>query len=296
MPDARELILVLGAGIATGATYALIGYAFSLLYRSTGAFNFAAGQIAILGALTYISIADMASQWIAVPAAMLLMAFFGVVVYFGVVRRVDVRGAAPVTLLIMMLGLAIVIENAAPAIWGYFALPSPALIEGGFNVAGAYVPYQRVVLLVLVVLALAVVFFFERLTMVGKALVAAGSDREAALISGVNDRLIQGLAWGLAFGLTALAGILFTPLASARISSAVRFSIYGISAAFVGGLGSAEGALIGGLALGILSSLTSAYVSTQYADAILFASVIAFLIIRPAGLFGSAARLLGPRA
>jgi branched-chain amino acid transport system permease protein len=294
--DLRELFVIVITGIPVGVTYALIGYAFSLLYRSCGAFNFAAGQLAILGALVYITLSASLPVSFSLVVAVLVSALLGVALYFGVVRWVDIRGATPATLLILMLGVSIVIENAAPSIWGYYALAAPPLIDGGMNMGGTFIPYQRIVLPVVAAIALGLVFFFERRTMLGKALVATGADREAAILSGVNDRLVQGIAWAVAFGITALAGILFTPLASAKISSAVRYSVYGISAAFVGGLGSAEGALLGGLALGILSLLVATFISTQFADAILFVLVIAFLLWRPAGLFGNARRLKGPRA
>lgn len=294
--DLRELLVIVLTGVPVGVTYALIGYAFSLLYRSCGAFNFAAGQLAILGALIYITLSSSMPVSISMLVAVLVSALLGIGLYFGVVRRVDLRGATSVTLLILMLGVSIVIENAAPNLWGYYALESPPLVGGGFELLGVFVPFQRIVLPVIAALALGLVFFFEKRTMLGKALVAAGADREAAILSGVNDRLVQGVAWGVAFGLTALAGILFTPLASAKISSSVLYSVYGISAAFVGGLGSAEGALIGGLGLGVMSLLVATYVSTQFADAILFILVITFLLVRPAGLFGDASRLKGPRA
>src|SRR3990172_814446 len=115
--DLRELLVIVLTGVPVGVTYALIGYAFSLLYRSCGAFNFAAGQLAILGALIYITLASSMPVSISMLVAVVVSALLGIGLYFGVVRRVDLRGATSVTLLILMLGVSIVIENAAPNLW-----------------------------------------------------------------------------------------------------------------------------------------------------------------------------------
>lgn len=291
-----DLLLTLRSGLPTGVAYALIAYSFTLAYKSCGAFNFAVGQLAILGAIVYISLSSILPVAASVVAALIVLAVLGVLTYFGIVRRPDVRGAEPVTLLILMLGISIVIENGVPAIWGYYALESPALVSGGFRLAGVFITHQQWLMIGVSVVTMGAVYMFERKTMLGKALVASGSDRDAAIVSGVNDRLIQAIAWALAFALTALAGILITPLASARITSAARFSVFGIGAAFVGGLGSGGGALAGGLAMGCLSAVVATYMSTQFSDAILFGLVIAFLLFRPAGFFGNPQQYRGPRA
>lgn len=292
----NPVLLVLVTGVPVGVTYALIGYAFTLAYKSSGVFNFAIGQIAIVGALVYISLAGVLPVSLAFLGALAVLVAAGPVVYFGLLRRPETQGADPVTLIMITLGLGIVVQNGTPSIWGYYALESPPLVAGGVNVGGLFIDAQRVVLVVAATLVLGALYAFERATMMGKALLAAGINREAAILAGVNDRLIQALAWGISFALAALAAILFTPLASAAISSAGRFAVFGFSAALVGGLGSSGGALIGGVALGLLGSVIGVTLTTQFADAIVFALVIGFLLVRPAGLFGDPKLLLGPRA
>ncbi len=292
----QALLLILITGVPVGIAYALVGYAFTIAYKSSGVFNFAIGQITIVGALIYISLAGLVPVWLALPGALVLAVVLGLAVYFGLLRRPETQGADPVTLIIITLGLGIVIQNGTPNVWGYYALESPPLIAGGVHLGTVFVETQRLVLAVLASVALVTIYLFERRTMLGKALLAAGIDREAAILSGVNDRLIQALAWSFSFALTALAGILFTPLSSAAISSSGRFAVFGFSAALVGGLGSSGGALIGGVVLGLLVSVVGFTLTTQFADAIAFALVIVFLLVRPAGLFGNAKLLLGPRA
>jgi branched-chain amino acid transport system permease protein len=132
--------------------------------------------------------------------------------------------------------------------------------------------------------------------MLGKALIATGVDREAAILSGVDDRVIQAIAWSISFGVAGLAGILFAPLTSASMNNAGVLAVNGFSAALIGGLGNSSGALVGGLAMGLVAALVGVMISAQYADAITFSLVIGFILLRPAGLLGDVRLLLGPRA
>jgi branched-chain amino acid transport system permease protein len=288
--------LILLTGIPLGVTYALVGYAFTVTYRSSGVFNFGIGQVTILGALIYISIAGHLNLWIAMLLAALANAVFGVAVYFGLLRLPERAGAGAISLIMITLGLGVVLQNLVPTLWGYYALQAPVLLRGVTVAGSIHVEHQRLVLIVIAAVVLAAVYYFERSTMLGKALIATGVDREAAVLSGVDDRVIQAIAWSISFAVTGLAGILFTPLTSASMNNAGVLAVNGFSAALIGGLGNSSGAVVGGLAMGIVAALVGVLVSVQYADAITFALVIAFILLRPAGLLGDVRLLLGPRA
>jgi branched-chain amino acid transport system permease protein len=292
----QDLFLILRTGLPLGITYGLIAYAFTLTYKSCRAFNFAVGQVTVLAGLVYISLTTVVYGPIAALGAVVLCALGGVALYFGVVRRPDVRGAQPVTLLILLLGVSILIDRTVPQIWGFYALAAPPLAGGGFEVGGANVSYQQILGVGLGSAAVAAALLFERRTILGKAMIATGAAREAAIAIGVNDRLVQAMAWGIAFSLLAVAALVVTPLTSAGVVAAPRFSVLGISAAFIGGLGNGRGALVGGVLIGLGSALVSSYVSSDYSDAILFVVIVVFLMWRPAGLLGDVRDLKGPRA
>ncbi|MGE0851525.1 MAG: branched-chain amino acid ABC transporter permease [Hyphomicrobiaceae bacterium] len=291
-----DFLTFLRSGIMLGVTYALIAYAFTMTYKSCRAFNFAVGQVTVLAGLLYVSLSSVMPIGAAALAATACTAVLGILIYFVVVRRPDVLGVEPVSLLILLLGISIVIERTIPQIWGYYALAAPPLVPGGFSAGGLYVSYQQVAGFLLAVLTISAVLLFERRTMLGKAMIATGSAREAAITIGINDRQIQAIAWGIAFALLAVAALVITPLTSAGIVSAPRYSVLSISAAFIGGLGKGSGALVGGLAVGIGSAMIAGYWSTEYADAILFTLIVVLLLTRPAGMFGDARALKGARA
>lgn len=291
-----DFLTFLRSGVMLGVTYALIAYAFTMTYKSCRAFNFAVGQVTVLAGLLYVSLSSIMPVGGAALIAIICVAALGIAVYFVLVRRPDVQGVEPVSLLILLLGVSIVIERLIPQIWGYYALAAPPLVPGGFGIGGVYIGHQQIAGLLLAVVAIGAVLLFERRTMLGKAMIATGSAREAAITIGINDRQIQALAWGIAFGLLAVAALVITPLTSAGIVSAPRYSVLSISAAFIGGLGKGSGALAGGLAVGIGSAMIAGYWSTEYADAILFTLIVVFLLTRPAGIFGDARALKGARA
>jgi branched-chain amino acid transport system permease protein len=284
------------AGIPIGVVYGLVAYAFTLTYRSCGVFNFGIGQVAVVGALTYISFSGWLQRWPGLIAAVLFMIPIGALVYFAFLRLPERRGADPVILIIITLGLGTVAQYGAPRIWGYYALPAPSLFDGSVSIGSHVITYQRLIVVGLAAVVLVLVFAFERFTTLGKAMIATGVDREAAIISGVDDRLVQGLAWGMSFSIAALAGMLIAPLTSASMGSAAILATNGFSAAIIGGLGNSFGAFVGGIGMGLASSVAAVLLSPGYADAIAFSAVIVFILFRPAGLLGDAKALVGPRA
>lgn len=288
--------MILVTGIPLGVTYGLIGYAFTVTYRSSAVFNFGIGQVTILGALIFISLAARIEIWVALLLAALANGLFGIAAYFGLLRLPERAGAGPISLIMITLGLGIVLQNVAPTVWGYYALQAPVLVSGVTKIGPLNVEHQRVALILIAGVLLGAVYYFERSTIMGKALIATGVDREAAILSGVDDRVVQAMSWGISFAVTGAAGILFAPLTSASMNNAAGLSVYGFCAALIGGLGNSSGALVGGVALGLVAALVGVLASAQYAEAITFGMVIAFILLRPAGLLGDVRMLIGPRA
>ena len=129
--------------------------------------------------------------------------------------------------------------------------------------------------------------FFER-SIMGKALRAAAADREAAAIVGVRVETTVLLSFAIAAFAGALAGAIITPLTLSSYDQGAMFGFKGFSAAMLGGIGSLPGAVVGGLALGLLEAFGSFYISSDFKDAIAFAVLLLILFARPAGLLGRA--------
>jgi branched-chain amino acid transport system permease protein len=281
--------------LSVGAAYALIALSFTIVFNSSGVFNFAVGQFAILGGLLFVSLSEVAPPWIAALLALAIMALGGAVVYLGVLRRPEARGADPLTLVIITLGLGIIMENGAHFIWGVYAIQAPSLIPGTTQIAGLPLNWQRAAILVVAFGASLGLAAFQRRTLVGKALVAIGFSREAARLYGIDDRLITAISWAIALMLASLSGIFFGPLSSVSMGLAFPLSVKGFAAALMGGLGSGTGAIIGGFGIGVLETLMG-IVSPNFTDATTFSVLLIFLLLRPAGLFGDPKTLVGPRA
>jgi branched-chain amino acid transport system permease protein len=134
---------------------------------------------------------------------------------------------------------------------------------------------------------LAMHLFFER-SMLGKALRAAAADRDAAAIVGVRVETTVMLSFAIAAFAGALAGAIITPLTLSSYDQGAMFGFKGFSAAMLGGVGSLPGAVVGGLALGLLEAFGSFYVSSDFKDAIAFTVLLLILFARPSGLLGRA--------
>ncbi len=127
--------------------------------------------------------------------------------------------------------------------------------------------------------------FFER-TLLGKAILATSHNRLAAQLVGIDTRAVMMLSFALSAAMGAVAGILIAPISLTSADIGVMLGLKGFSASILGGLGSAMGAVAGGLILGIVEALGAGYVSSAYKDAIAFAIILLVLFLRPQGLFG----------
>jgi branched-chain amino acid transport system permease protein len=138
--------------------------------------------------------------------------------------------------------------------------------------------------LVIVVLLWA---FIER-TLIGKAIVATAANRLAARLVGIDTGRMTGLCFALSAAIGAIAGLLITPITLTSYDVGTLLALKGFAAAMLGGIGSAVGAVTGGLLLGLLEALAAGYVSSQYKDAVAFLVILLVLFAMPRGLFGRA--------
>jgi len=282
------ILQLLVSGIGTGSIYALIALGFNVVFKSTGAMNFAQGEWVVMGGMIAALMANSFSS-IAVTClvAVLLVTIFGMLSERLVIFPLRRPNALLITL--VSIGLAICTRSLVMLLLGKKPVGYPGFSKSTtIWMGGVSIQTQTLWIIGLTLAFLAVMHLFFERTILGKALRAAAADREAAAIVGIKVETTVLLSFGIAAFAGALAGAIITPLTLASYDQGAMFSFKGFSAAMLGGVGSLPGAVVGGLALGLLESLGSFYISSDFKDAIAFAVLLAILFARPTGFLGRA--------
>jgi branched-chain amino acid transport system permease protein len=197
------------------------------------------------------------------------------------------REAPVVTLIIITIGASILIRGLATLVWDKKIHRVPAFSgEQPILIGGASLLPQVLWVLGVSAVAVALLTWFFRRTLTGKAILAVSHNRLAARLMGISVRRVLAVSFGLSAALGALAGVLVAPISFTSWDVGVMLGLKGFAAAILGGMGSGPGAVVGGLALGLLESLGAGYVSSAYKDAIAFVVMLAVLMLMPSGLLG----------
>ena len=276
-------------GVTVGATYALVGLGFAIIYNASDVVNFAQGEFVMLGAMSTVALIGSGLPYpLAIAGAVLAVTCVGLALEKFAIE--PARGATVVATIIITIGAAIFLRGAALLLWGkdfhslpHFSGETPLRLG-----AATVLPQNLWVMGLTAVLVLAVRWFFDR-TLTGKAILACASNRAAAHLMGINVRLMLLFAYGLSAFLGAVAGILIAPIAFTSYDAGIMLGLKGFSAAILGGMGSSMGAVAGGLLLGVLESLGAGLISSGYKDALAFLVILLVLFLRPSGLFGKRA-------
>jgi branched-chain amino acid transport system permease protein len=281
----QDTFQTLVSGLSLGAVYALVAMGFSLVYRTMGLVNFAHADIAMIGAYA-------ASTFYLTSKLPFAVAMAVAIVITGAIGLVIERVLRPLEnkdfdlMLIGTIGFGIVLQAVAILIWGTTgrAVPSP-LRSAPLDVLGIRI--RTYDLLVMAVAALAVValgFFLSR-TKRGAAMQAVAMDHEAATAVGIDVGRSNALAFAIGAGLAALAGGLVGPMLYVDASLGGALGIKGFAAAMLGGFGSINGAVVGGIAIGVLDSYAAGHFQ-GYSVLVTFLVFTAAIMIRPTGIFG----------
>lgn len=275
------------SGLLIGCIYVLVAWGFTIVYNATGIINFAAGEFVMMGGV--ISAALNASFGMAplltVPVTVLIVAAVSAAMDRFCLQRA--RRRAHLTLVMLTIGIAIVLRGAMLFTTGKdFHFP-PAFSLGDMPpVLGINLPTQGVWIFCTVAVVSVLLWQLFTHSWLGRSMRAAGENPRAALLMGVSPQRVSTISFALAGAMGALAGALIAPLASANYTSGLFFGLKGFSAAIFGGIGSPLGAVVGGLALGVIESFAAGYVSSGWKDAIALGLLIAVLLIKPTGVFG----------
>ena len=285
MLDLVPQLLFTGLGI--GAIYALVALGFVLLIRAANVVNFAQGEFSMLGAyLMVILFSGLGLPYlVSMPLAIIVMAGFGLLFAGATYWPLRHRGQMPV--IISTIGASIFLANTVLALYG----PSPAVLPGlfdtpGFEAGGVFMDSQYVAIMVTAAVMVLLQFLIFEKTLLGKKLQATSQDKEMASLLGIPVAVMILITFGYSAALGGLAGVLVAPVLFVSVGMGALISLKAFAANIIGGFGSIPGAILGGLALGIVETFGASFISVPYKDAIAFALLLMFLLIRPQGLFG----------
>ena len=283
-----EFLAQLVNGLSLGSIYALIALGYTMVYGICKMLNFAHGDVIMVGAYT-LSIAMSTLHFppfLSIIISMLVCALLGVTIER--IAYKPLRQASPLAVLITAIGVSYFLQSSALLIFGSTqrsvesAVKVPNVAVGDFTISGNAI----FTLAITIVLMICLTWFINK-TMTGKAMLTVSEDKGAAQLMGVNVNKTIAITFLIGSALAAVAGVLY--IASYGFVGPYTGSLPGIKAfvaAVLGGIGSVPGAMLGGILLGIIESLSKAYISTQLADAIVFGVLIVVLLVKPTGLLG----------
>ncbi len=289
--DVLFLQLVI-SGIAQGCIYGLIALGFVLIYKATETVSFAQGELMMLGAFGGLVGMTMLGfpYWLAVLSAIAAMAVFGVVLERAVMR--PILGQPAFSVVMLTIGIGYVARGAITMVPGIGtdtqALPVPYKDEI-WNVAGVVLNVEHMAVIGATAVLCLLLFALFRYSKLGIAMQAASQNQLAAYYMGIPVQRLNGIAWGLAAAVAAIAGLLLAPITFVHANMGF-IGLKAFPAAVVGGFGSLPGAIVGGLVIGIVESLSGFYLPDGFKDTAAYVVVLVMLMVKPNGLFGEKLR------
>lgn len=284
---APELLQFALAGLKNGSIYALMALGFTIVYASTNVINFAQGEFFMLGGMFAVFALVGLGAPLPVAGLLAVVAATLVGVLFEVLAIRPRKDADPLPLVIITVGGSMLLKSLARHAFGPNELALPAFTPGrSVSFLGATIERQAFWVWGLTILAVAALSFVYSKTRFGRAMKACAENRDAARLMGIDTAWVVTASFGLAAMLGALAGMSVAPLAQTAFDVGATAGLRGFSAAILGGLGNPLAAVAGGLVLGLVESLSVAFISSAYKDAIALLVLLAVLFLRPQGLFG----------
>lgn len=282
-------------GLQPGSIYALVALGYSMVYGIISLLNFAHGDIIMVGAyatwfVMTAFISSSVSLWISVPVAVLVAILACTLLGVGIekVAYAPLRSAPRLSLLITAIGVSYFLENFAQMQFGTEAKDFTRIFSlGSFSLGKISVSWTSVITLIVSVGSMILLTIFVKKTKMGKAMRAVSENVGTAQLMGVNPNKTISLTFAIGSALAGIGSVLYCcayPQAKPMMGSMLGLKAF--VAAVLGGIGSIPGAMIGGFAIGFAETLVSAIGLSVWKDAVVFAILIAVLLIKPAGLLG----------
>ena len=281
------LLQVIAGGLLLGAVYALFSSGLTLVWGMMNIVNFAHGDFVMLGMYVAFVVYALfgAGPLLGAPLAILVLATLGVVVYFGLIR--DIMKGPMLAQILGTFGLALLLRYSVFWWFGANFLSLPENLVGGtFDILGLRIQASR---LLAGTVALAVTLGLHLLltrTSLGSKMLAVAEDSTAAQLMGIRPDTMQAIAWAIAAGATGLAGALIATFFYIVPTVGETLAIVAFVTVSLGGFGSVPGALVAGLLIGVIESLSGFLIGAVYKDMVVYTLFLGFLWFRPQGLMG----------
>ncbi|MDW6021766.1 branched-chain amino acid ABC transporter permease LivH [Mesorhizobium sp. BAC0120] len=283
-------------GLTLGSIYGLIAIGYTMVYGIIGMINFAHGDVFMIGAfVALIVFLILLSLFYSVPVAialliMMIVAMLVTSLYNWVIERVayrPLRGSFRLAPLITAIGMSITLSNFVQVAQGPRNKPIPQLVSQTYQVAGITISLKQIVIFLITAAMLVVFWYLVNKTPLGRAQRACEQDRKMAALLGVDvDRTIS-ITFIMGAALAAVAGTMFVMYYGVVVfSDGFVPGVKAFTAAVLGGIGSLPGAVVGGLLIGVIESMWSAYFSIDYKDVAAFSILAIVLIFLPSGILG----------
>lgn len=280
-------------GLSIGSIYALAAIGLTLVYGILKLVNFAHGDFMTLGAYVAFAVNVSAGMplWLAVAAALAAVALMGLSFEYAIWRPMRARGAGMLQLLLMSLGLAFVIRYMIQFQWTGSSQRLNVDTLQAWHPLDLTISRIQVIVIVSAGVILTLVALLLKTSTLGKSMRALSDNFDLAEVSGINTGRVIAVTWLLAGGLAGLAGV-FAAVYQTTFDSDTGFRLLlsVFAAVILGGIGSAYGALAGGLLIGLAQEWSTIFVTSTYKEAVGFLILILVLLVRPQGIFGRAAR------
>ena len=277
-------------GLHIGSIYALVALGYSMVYGIVKLINFAHGDIIMVGAYAAYVLLVLCGLpvWVAVIGSIVFCALAGVLLERIAYRRLLVKEAPRISLLITAIGVSIFLQNLFQLIFTSSGKSFPSIFNYEPIVMGErQVSIVSLITIVTTVVLMVLLQLLVKKTRLGKAMRAVSEDAGAAKLMGINTNSTVSWTFAIGSGLAAVGAVLYSasyPLIDPYMGSMLGLKAF--VAAVLGGIGSIPGAMIGGLIMGVAESLTKGYISSTLSDAVVFGILIIVLLLKPSGIMG----------
>ena len=277
-------------GVSLGSIYAVIALGYTMVYGIAKMLNFAHGDVIMVGAYIVFALTSYAgvNPYLALVISMAACTLLGMAIERFAYK--PLRGASPLAVLITAIGVSYFLQNMALLIFGSQAKSFTSIVNlSALTLAGGKITIsaETIVTIIVSLIIMVSLTLFVNKTKPGRAMLAVSEDKGAAQLMGVNVNATISLTFAIGSGLAAVAGVLLCsayPTLSSQTGAMPGIKAF--VAAVLGGIGTIPGAVIGGVLIGVIEILSRSYISSQMADAIVFAVLIIVLLVKPTGILG----------
>ena len=280
-----------GFGLVTASVLAVAAIGFTLQFGVTDVLNLAYGAVMIAGAyIAYVLNQAGLNIWVGLVVAVLACSALSVLLNSGIYSPFQRRGATPITMVIVSLGMTLIIEFGTQAIAGGTSVSYTMAQGPSVHAGGLVLTTVQLVVIGLSVLVMIGTHVLLRYTRLGKAMRATAANKTLARNCGIRTSRVINLTWAITGALCGLAGVIFAMDAgSFDATSTDLFLILILAATFLGGPGQAYGAMLGAVVIGLATEISAAYITPSYKYVVAFVALLLVLGLRPTGLLGARA-------